>query len=111
MQVLFHIPAEQGAAISAMIAIAIFLYKEAGVVLDIFTKGLGIVMILLTLYVTFTSSPPLGEALYRTVWPEKIDPRAIITLVGGTGWRIYHLCRRSSFIGRGHKGKGIIAGG
>ena len=84
MQVLFHIPAEQGAAISAMIAIAIFIYKEAGTVMDAFTKLLGIIMILLTLYVTFTSSPPLGEALYRTVWPEKIDARAIITLVGGT---------------------------
>jgi len=84
MQVLFHIPTEQGAAISALIAIAIFLYKEAGAVMDAFTKGLGIVMILLTLYVTFISSPPLGEALYRTVWPEKIDARAIITLVGGT---------------------------
>ncbi len=84
MQVLFHIPAETGAAISAMIAIGIFLSKEAGAAMDMFTKVLGIVMILLTLYVTFTSAPPIGVALYRSVWPEIVDARAIITLVGGT---------------------------
>ncbi len=84
MQVLFHIPAEQGAAISALIAIGIFLSREAGKMIDLFTKLLGIVMILLTLYVAFTSSPPLATALYRTVWPETVDARAIITLVGGT---------------------------
>ncbi len=84
MQVLFHIPAEQGAAISALMAIGIFLSREAGRLMDLFTKILGIVMILLTLYVTFVSSPPLASALYRTVWPETIDARAIITLVGGT---------------------------
>ena len=84
MQVLFHIPAEQGAGISALIAIGIFLSREAGKMMDMFTKVLGIVMILLTLYVTFTSSPPLATALYRTVWPEMIDAKSIITLVGGT---------------------------
>jgi Mn2+/Fe2+ NRAMP family transporter len=84
MQVLFHIPAEQGAGISALIAIGIFLSREAGKMMDTFTKALGIVMILLTLYVTFTSSPPLATAMYRTVWPETIDARSIITLVGGT---------------------------
>lgn len=84
MQVLFHIPAEQGAAISALIAIGIFLSREAGKLMDGFTKILGTVMILLTLYVAITSSPPLATALYRTVWPETIDARAIITLVGGT---------------------------
>jgi Mn2+/Fe2+ NRAMP family transporter len=42
------------------------------------------VMILLTLYVCFVSSPPLTTAAYRTVLPETIDARAIITLVGGT---------------------------
>jgi Mn2+/Fe2+ NRAMP family transporter len=84
MQVLFHIPAEQGAAISALIAIGIFLSREAGKIMDTFTKLLGVVMILLTLFVTFTSSPPLATALYRTVWPETIDARSIITLVGGT---------------------------
>jgi Mn2+/Fe2+ NRAMP family transporter len=49
-----------------------------------FTKILGLLMILLTLYIAIISSPPVGEALYRTVWPEKIDVIKIVTLVGGT---------------------------
>ena len=84
MQVLFGISAEKGAAISAVIAIGILMAGGAGKLMDVFTKTLGVVMILLTLYVAFTSAPPLGEALYRTIVPEKIDTKAIITLVGGT---------------------------
>ena len=84
MQAIFGIGAGKGAVISAGIAIAILLAGETGKVMDLFTKALGLVMIALTLYVAFTSSPPLGEALYRTFAPEKIDTKAIITLVGGT---------------------------
>jgi Mn2+/Fe2+ NRAMP family transporter len=84
MQVLFGIPAGYGALISAMIAITIMLAGDTGKVMDMFTKTLGILMIGLTLYVAFTSHPPIGEALYRTMSPEVIDTKAIITLVGGT---------------------------
>jgi Mn2+/Fe2+ NRAMP family transporter len=41
-------------------------------------------MIVLTLYVCFVSSPPLTAAAYRSIFPETIDAKAIITLVGGT---------------------------
>lgn len=84
MQVLFGISPEQGAAISTVIAIVVLLWGDSGKLMDIFTKTLGVIMIALTLYVAFTSSPPLGEALYRTVMPEHISTNAIITLVGGT---------------------------
>ncbi len=84
MQVLFGISAEQGAVVSAVIAILVLLSGDSGKLMDIFTKTLGVIMIALTLYVAFTSSPPLGEALYRTVVPEHISTSAIITLVGGT---------------------------
>ncbi|MDB5229245.1 MAG: rane protein [Chitinophagaceae bacterium] len=73
-----------GAILSCILSLAIFWYKEAGKIMDQFTKLLGIVMIGLTLYIAFISQPPVGEALYRTVWPEKIDMLKIITLVGGT---------------------------
>jgi Mn2+/Fe2+ NRAMP family transporter len=52
--------------------------------MDIFTKVLGVVMIGLTLYVCFTSSPPLATAALRSFFPETVDAKAIITLVGGT---------------------------
>ncbi|MFN2439083.1 MAG: NRAMP family divalent metal transporter, partial [Chitinophagaceae bacterium] len=73
-----------GAILSCVIALGIFWYKEAGKLMDNFTKVLGILMILLTLYIAIVSQPPVAEALYRTVWPEKIDALKIVTLVGGT---------------------------
>ena len=82
--VLFDIPVEVGAVISAAIAIAIFLVKDAGRVMDLFVKVLGIVMLVLIVYVVYAAQPPLIEAAYRTLIPEKIDARAIVTLVGGT---------------------------
>jgi len=75
---------ETGAIISAIIAIIIFTNKESLKWMDIFAKALGMIMIVLTLYVVFISKPPLGEALQKSILPDKIDFLAIITLVGGT---------------------------
>ncbi|MBB6284803.1 NRAMP family divalent metal transporter [Geobacillus subterraneus] len=82
--VLFGMSPKTGAIVSAIIAIAIFLVREAGKAMDRFAQLLGLVMIALTLYVVFTAKPPLGEAAVRAVVPEKIDFLAIVTLVGGT---------------------------
>jgi Mn2+/Fe2+ NRAMP family transporter len=73
-----------GAVISCMIALSIFWFRQFGAALDQFTRILGLAMIGLTLYIAFKAAPPVGEALYRTVWPEKIDMVKIVTLVGGT---------------------------
>jgi len=82
--VLLDIPVWIGAVISAVIAIAIFLVKEAGKAMDMFVKVLGVIMLGLIAYVVYEAQPPLVEAAYRTVLPERIDARAIVTLVGGT---------------------------
>jgi Mn2+/Fe2+ NRAMP family transporter len=82
--VLFGIPVEAGALISAAIAIGLFLVKEAGKAMDLFVKVLGVVMLVLIVYVVFAAHPPVGEAIYRTFVPATIDARAIVTLVGGT---------------------------
>ncbi|MBH9967546.1 NRAMP family divalent metal transporter [Rossellomorea oryzaecorticis] len=82
--VLFGVSPEMGALFSGLIAIGIFLFKEAGRLMDKFAQILGFLMILLTLYVMFTSSPPVGEAVTKTFMPDTIDFMAIITLVGGT---------------------------
>jgi Mn2+/Fe2+ NRAMP family transporter len=84
MEVLLGIPAKQGAAISAVLALMILLTKNSGKWMDMFTKALGMIMIVLTVYVCYTSAPPLAEAAYRSIIPETIDAKAIITLVGGT---------------------------
>lgn len=84
LNVLTGIDPKTGAVISCIIAFGIFWYKEAGKLIDNFAKLLGFIMIALTVYIAFSSNPPIGEALYRTIWPEKIDMVKIVTLVGGT---------------------------
>ncbi len=83
-EAMLGISARNGAMISCVVALSIFWYKEAGVLMDGFTKLLGILMIGLTLYIAFISHPPVVQTLYRTVWPDKIDVMKIVTLVGGT---------------------------
>lgn len=84
MNVMFGISPVTGAICSAIIAVAIFLIKDAGKAMDRFTQIAGVGMILLTLYVAITSAPPVGEAVVKTFAPDKIDMLAIVTLVGGT---------------------------
>jgi len=78
------IPVEYGAILSAIAAVTLFLFKEAGRAMDLFVKILGVVMLALIAYVVYASQPPLAEAAFRTVWPLQIDARAVVTLVGGT---------------------------
>ncbi|HRH46881.1 MAG TPA: divalent metal cation transporter, partial [Pyrinomonadaceae bacterium] len=70
--------------ISAVFAIGIFVFKEAGKAMDAFTKILGLIMIGLIVYVCYVSNPPLAEAATRTVLPLQIDALATVALVGGT---------------------------
>ncbi|MBA3353468.1 MAG: divalent metal cation transporter [Blastocatellia bacterium] len=84
LNVLFDAPVWLGALISAGVGIGIFLFKEAGRAMDLFVKILGVVMLGLIVYVVYEARPPLADAAYRTFVPERIDARAIVTLVGGT---------------------------
>ena len=70
--------------ISAVFSIGIFLFKEAGKVMDAFTKILGFIMIALIIYVCYVSNPPFAEAATRTFAPLQIDALATVALVGGT---------------------------
>jgi len=105
INVLTGIDPKYGAIISCAIALAIFWYKEAGRLIDGFAKWLGIIMIGLTVYVAFVSHPPVGEALYRTVWPEKIDVMKIVTLVGGTVGGYISFAGAHRLLDAGIKGK------
>ena len=84
LEALTGLDTKTGAVVSCVFALGIFWFREAGSVMDQLAKGLGLLMIGLTLYIAFVSQPPLAEAVYRTVWPEKIDFMKIVTLVGGT---------------------------
>lgn len=80
-----------GAPISALIAIGVFLSHKAGVAMDRVVLILGVVMIVVTTYVAYTSRPPVGEALRNVVAPEQFSVLATTTLIGGTigGYIVY----------------------
>lgn len=84
MEVLTGLDIKWGAVISCVIALFIFLAKDAGKAVDLFVKVLGVAMIGLTVYVMIVSDPPFGKAIQHTFWPEKIDEKLIVALVGGT---------------------------
>lgn len=84
IEVMSGLDVKIGALVSAGIGIALFLLPEAGKAMDNFAKYVGILMLLLIAYVVFSAYPPVGEALIRTVAPQRFDPVATITLVGGT---------------------------
>lgn len=84
LNALMGLDAKIGGVITALIAIAIFLFKQLGAALDKILVVLGIAMMALTLYVAVISQPPIGEALRNSVLPDDIDWVVITTLVGGT---------------------------
>lgn len=84
VNVLTGLTFQQGAIISGIIALILFWLKEIGKMLDGFTKTLGTIKILLTLFIAFSAHPPLLNAIHHTIIPEKTDMIAIITIVGGT---------------------------
>lgn len=73
-----------GGAASAAIAVGIFLSRRAGVALDRIVVLLGLLMIVATLVIAVTSSPPVGDALVSVVAPDTFDFVATTTIIGGT---------------------------
>ncbi|KTT07099.1 membrane protein [Pseudomonas oryzihabitans] len=73
-----------GGAISALMAIGIFLSHRAGIAMDRIMVVLGVFKVALILIACFASHPPVGEALRQTVFPDVLDFASITTIVGGT---------------------------
>ena len=84
LEVLTGLNPAVGAVISCFIALFIFWMKEAGPILDRFTKVLGMLMMVLTLYIAVSANPPIQEAITRSFMPTIFSAKAIVTLVGGT---------------------------
>jgi len=99
---------EVGAVIGAIIAIFMFVVKEAGKAMDRFTQIAGFVMIGLMIYVAITTAPPVGEAIIRSVAPAQIDVLAIVTLVGGTVGGYITFAGGHRLLEAGIKGKAAI---
>jgi hypothetical protein len=84
LEVLTGLNPKLGAAISCFLALFIFWMKEAGDLLDRFTKILGLVMMALTLFIALNSNPPVYEAIAHSFMPTVFSAKSVVTLVGGT---------------------------
>ena len=84
LNVLFGVSVGQGAMMSAVMAIGIFIYREAGKAMDAFAKTMGGLKILLALFIAYISKPPLAEAVIRSINPTQFSFTAVLTIVGGT---------------------------
>ncbi len=108
LNAIFGLDVRVGAAISAVVAVGIFLVRQAGVAMDRVVVILGVVMIALTTFVAVKTKPPLGEALVQTVSPDTASFLVITTLIGGTvgGYIVYAGAHR--LVDNGIKGEGYV---
>lgn len=108
LQALLGIDVITGSVVSAGIAIAIFLIKEAGRAMDRFAQLMGFIMIIAIIYIAISSAPPFAEAAVRTFVPLKLDLVTIITLVGGTVGGYITFSGGHRLLDAGIKGTGAI---
>lgn len=97
LQVLFGITPETGALISAVIAILIFVIKEAGKAMDRFTQIAGFVMIILTVYVAATTGSSGRTGSRKYIRPGTHQHICHCHPSGRNRRRLYHICRRTPF--------------
>ncbi len=87
LNTLLGIPTAAGYVIAGVLAIIVFLLKNAKSAMDVLTKVLGGVMIAVIFVVILVVKPPIGDALKNTFVPSTgvsaLFP-AILTLLGGT---------------------------
>ncbi|MGL5279474.1 MAG: NRAMP family divalent metal transporter [Cetobacterium sp.] len=86
LNVLFGIDLTYSALIAGGVGALIFISKDAGRIIDKFTKILGVLMILVISYVALESKPPISEAAYSAVFPDSYGDLSfsLLTLLGGT---------------------------
>ncbi|MDR6234802.1 NRAMP family divalent metal transporter [Pseudomonas oryzihabitans] len=84
LNALFGLDPAWGGALSALMAIGIFLSHRAGIAMDRIMVVLGVFKVALILIACFASHPPVGEALRQTFLPDVLDFASITTIVGGT---------------------------
>ncbi|WP_281183593.1 NRAMP family divalent metal transporter [Staphylococcus schleiferi] len=86
LNAIFGLDVRVGSAITAAIAILVFISKNGQKIMDVVTMILGVVMIATVAYVMVQSHPPYLDAAKHMILPENPSSLVlpIITLVGGT---------------------------
>ena len=110
MNAIFGLDVKIGAAITAVLSIAIFISKSGQKIMDVVTMFLGVLMIIVVAFVMFKANPPYAEAAKHLVMPEQ--PLAlvlpIITLVGGTVGGYITFAGAHRILDSGIKGKDYL---
>ncbi|WP_145468539.1 NRAMP family divalent metal transporter [Staphylococcus pettenkoferi] len=110
LNAIFGLDVKWGAAITAVLSIAIFISKNGQKVMDVVSMVLGALMIIVVAVVMFKSNPPYADAAAHMVWPE--HPVAlvlpIITLVGGTVGGYITFAGAHRILDSGIKGKDYL---
>jgi Mn2+/Fe2+ NRAMP family transporter len=70
--------------LSAGIVAVLLAAPRAGAAMDRVTRGLGLLMILLTAFVAVASRPDVAAAARSALWPDRVEVLPIVTLLGGT---------------------------
>lgn len=84
LNVLFGISAENGAVIAAVLAIIVFVVRNALLVMDRTVQVLAVVKIAVLIYILSVATVPVSTAIKHTFMPTNIDFYSIVTVVGGT---------------------------
>ncbi len=82
LNTIFGIDPRIGAAISALICIIIFTFREAERAMDKFVTLMASTLIILIMYIVIISRPPIVFSIPSSA---SFDSPALITLIGGTG--------------------------
>lgn len=110
LNAIFGLDVKMGAAITAVLSIAIFISKSGQKIMDVVTMFLGVLMIIVVAFVMFKANPPYAEAAKHLVMPEQ--PLAlvlpIITLVGGTVGGYITFAGAHRILDSGIKGKDYL---
>ncbi|CRV17230.1 divalent metal cation transporter [Staphylococcus saprophyticus] len=110
LNAIFGLDVKIGAAITAVLSIAIFISKSGQKIMDVVTMFLCVLMIIVVAFVMFKANPPYAEAAKHLVMPEQ--PLAlvlpIITLVGGTVGGYITFAGAHRILDSGIKGKDYL---
>ena len=108
---LLGIPDTAGCIITGLLAVVIFLSRQAKSIVDQVVKYLGAVMVVVILAVAILTKPPVGEAVKNTFLPSadmgSLFP-AVLTLLGGTVGGYITFAGAHRLIDAGMTGKGSM---
>lgn len=108
INVLFGIPARDGAIIVGIFAIIVLIIKNALAAVDRTVQVLAVIKIAILVYILCIMKVPYGMAVQHTFVPTKINFYSIVTIVGGTVGGYISFAGGHRLLAGGAKGEGDI---